>query len=76
MRIFLAGGTGVLGTRLIPKLTAAGHQVTRHQMAPDAPGPGRSSPAGRSRAWRSRTEQAMDRGCAGNLQPRRGRLAV
>lgn len=28
MRIFLAGGTGVLGTRLIPELTAAGHQVT------------------------------------------------
>lgn len=28
MRIFLAGGTGVLGSRLIPKLTAAGHQVT------------------------------------------------
>lgn len=28
MRIFLAGGTGVLGTRLIPQLTAAGHQVT------------------------------------------------
>ena len=25
MRIFLAGGTGVLGTRLIPELTAAGH---------------------------------------------------
>lgn len=28
MRIFLAGGTGVLGTRLIPKLAADGHQVT------------------------------------------------
>ena len=28
MRIFLAGGTGVLGTRLIPQLTAAGHRVT------------------------------------------------
>lgn len=28
MRIFLAGGTGTLGSRLIPKLTAAGHQVT------------------------------------------------
>jgi nucleoside-diphosphate-sugar epimerase len=28
MRIFLAGGTGVLGTRLIPELIAAGHQVT------------------------------------------------
>lgn len=28
MRIFLAGGTGVIGSRLIPALTAAGHQVT------------------------------------------------
>jgi nucleoside-diphosphate-sugar epimerase len=28
MRIFLAGGTGILGTRLVPKLTAAGHRVT------------------------------------------------
>lgn len=28
MRIFLAGGTGVIGTRLIPKLIAAGHDVT------------------------------------------------
>ena len=28
MRIFLAGGTGVIGTRLIPRLVAAGHEVT------------------------------------------------
>jgi nucleoside-diphosphate-sugar epimerase len=28
MRIFLAGGTGVIGTRLIPRLAAAGHEVT------------------------------------------------
>lgn len=28
MRIFLAGGTGVLGRGLIPRLVAAGHQVT------------------------------------------------
>lgn len=28
MRIFLAGGTGVLGSRLVPALVAAGHQVT------------------------------------------------
>ncbi|MBF6357133.1 NAD(P)-dependent oxidoreductase [Nocardia higoensis] len=27
MRIFLAGATGVLGTRLLPLLTAAGHRV-------------------------------------------------
>ncbi|HXT94586.1 MAG TPA: NAD(P)-dependent oxidoreductase [Trebonia sp.] len=33
MRIFLAGGTGVIGSRLIPELVAAGHEVvatTRH----------------------------------------------
>jgi nucleoside-diphosphate-sugar epimerase len=33
MRIFLAGGTGVIGRRLIPRLVAAGHDVvatTRH----------------------------------------------
>ena len=28
MRIFLAGGTGVIGTRLIPRLAAAGHEIT------------------------------------------------
>jgi len=28
MRIFLAGGTGVIGRRLIPSLVAAGHDVT------------------------------------------------
>ena len=28
MRIFLAGATGALGTRLVPLLLAAGHEVT------------------------------------------------
>jgi len=28
MRIFVAGGTGVIGRRLVPKLVARGHQVT------------------------------------------------
>ncbi|MBV9794023.1 MAG: NAD(P)-dependent oxidoreductase [Actinobacteria bacterium] len=28
MRVFVAGGTGVVGQRLIPMLTAVGHQVT------------------------------------------------
>jgi nucleoside-diphosphate-sugar epimerase len=28
MRVFLAGATGAIGTRLIPQLLAAGHQVT------------------------------------------------
>ncbi len=28
MKIFLAGGTGVIGTRALPALVAAGHQVT------------------------------------------------
>jgi nucleoside-diphosphate-sugar epimerase len=28
MRIFLAGATGVIGRRLVPQLTGAGHQVT------------------------------------------------
>ncbi|MEV4622230.1 NAD(P)-dependent oxidoreductase [Asanoa sp. NPDC049573] len=28
MRVFLAGGTGVLGRRLVPQLVARGHQVT------------------------------------------------
>ena len=27
MRVFVAGGTGVIGRSLIPALTAAGHQV-------------------------------------------------
>lgn len=28
MHIFLAGGSGVIGTRLIPRLAAAGHEIT------------------------------------------------
>ena len=28
MKVFLAGATGVIGRRLVPKLLAAGHQVT------------------------------------------------
>src|ERR1700729_351479 len=28
MRVFVAGGTGVLGRRLVPQLAARGHQVT------------------------------------------------
>jgi uncharacterized protein YbjT (DUF2867 family) len=28
MRVFVAGGTGVVGRRLVPQLVARGHQVT------------------------------------------------
>jgi len=28
MRVFVAGGTGVLGRRLVPQLVTRGHQVT------------------------------------------------
>ena len=28
MRVFVAGGTGTLGRRLVPQLVARGHQVT------------------------------------------------
>ena len=28
MRVFVAGGTGVMGRRLVPQLVARGHQVT------------------------------------------------
>jgi uncharacterized protein YbjT (DUF2867 family) len=28
MRVFIAGGTGVVGQHLIPMLAAAGHEVT------------------------------------------------
>jgi nucleoside-diphosphate-sugar epimerase len=28
MRAFVAGGTGVMGRRLVPQLVARGHQVT------------------------------------------------
>lgn len=35
MRVFLAGGTGVIGRRLVPKLVAAGHEVTATTTNPD-----------------------------------------
>ena len=28
MRVFVAGGTGVMGRRLVPQLAARGHEVT------------------------------------------------
>ncbi|HTE72357.1 MAG TPA: NAD(P)H-binding protein, partial [Actinomycetes bacterium] len=28
MRVFVAGGTGAIGQRLVPQLVARGHQVT------------------------------------------------
>ena len=28
MRVFVAGGTGVVGRRLVPQIVARGHQVT------------------------------------------------
>ncbi len=34
MRVFLAGATGVIGRRLIPKLIAAGHEVTGMTRSP------------------------------------------
>lgn len=34
MRIFVAGGTGVIGRRLVPQLVARGHQVTATTMDP------------------------------------------
>jgi nucleoside-diphosphate-sugar epimerase len=35
MRIFVAGGTGVVGRRLVPQLVANGHQVTATTRSPD-----------------------------------------
>ncbi|HEX6246879.1 MAG TPA: NAD(P)-dependent oxidoreductase [Nocardioidaceae bacterium] len=35
MRVFVAGGTGVIGRRLVPQLVARGHQVTATTTTPD-----------------------------------------
>src|SRR5215210_7841546 len=35
MRVFVAGGTGVMGRRLVPQLVARGHQVTAIAGKPD-----------------------------------------
>jgi nucleoside-diphosphate-sugar epimerase len=35
MRVFVAGGTGVIGRRLVPQLVARGHQVTATTTSPD-----------------------------------------
>ena len=34
MRVFVAGGTGVMGRRLVPQLVAGGHQVTATTTSP------------------------------------------
>src|ERR1700679_3740935 len=39
MRVFVAGGTGVVGRSLIPMLIAAGHQVTATTRTPGKTGP-------------------------------------
>jgi nucleoside-diphosphate-sugar epimerase len=38
MRVFVAGGTGVLGRRLVPQLVARGHQVTATTTNPEKRG--------------------------------------
>src|SRR5918997_6616597 len=35
MRVFVAGGTGVIGRRLVPQLVARGHQVTATTTGPN-----------------------------------------
>ena len=35
MRVFVAGGTGVVGRRLVPQLVARGHEVTATTTSPD-----------------------------------------
>ena len=35
MRVFVAGGSGVIGQRLVPQLVARGHQVTATTTSPD-----------------------------------------
>ena len=35
MRVFVAGGSGVIGRRLVPQLVARGHQVTATTTNPD-----------------------------------------
>ena len=35
MRVFVAGGSGVLGQRLVPQLVARGHQVTATTTSPN-----------------------------------------
>src|SRR5690349_7001547 len=35
MRVFVAGGTGVIGRHLVPALIADGHQVTASSRSPD-----------------------------------------
>jgi nucleoside-diphosphate-sugar epimerase len=38
MRVFVAGGTGVIGRRLVPELVARGHEVTATTTRPAKPG--------------------------------------
>lgn len=38
MRLFVAGGSGVMGRRLVPQLVARGHQVTATTTSPDKVG--------------------------------------
>jgi nucleoside-diphosphate-sugar epimerase len=48
MRVFVAGGTGVIGRQLVPQLVARGHQVTATD---DAPGQAELAVAA-GRRWR------------------------
>ncbi|WP_422449357.1 NAD(P)H-binding protein, partial [Thermoanaerobacterium sp. DL9XJH110] len=38
MRVFVAGGTGALGRRLVPQLLARGHEVTATTRSADKAG--------------------------------------
>jgi 2-alkyl-3-oxoalkanoate reductase len=45
MRVFVAGASGVIGRRLVPRLVAAGHEVTGTTTRPDATEPIRAAGA-------------------------------
>ena len=54
MRVFVAGGSGVLGRRLVPQLAARGHQVTATTTSNGQAGPAGPAWRGRRRHGRAR----------------------
>jgi len=54
MRVFVAGATGAIGSRLVPMLVAAGHAVTGLTRSPDKTG---SMPRRWRLRWRRRSRK-------------------
>ena len=68
MKVFVAGATGALGTQLVPRLVANGHEVVGHD-AGRRPSGTRSATWARGRSWPTRSMRTRSRRAVAEAEP-------